>query len=104
VFERVPAADQVSLQVRILGSVEVLDELHIGGRASLHAFRNEGGIDPDAPVVPEFTQQRKELSLAAPDLEHRLVADVVAVDDPLGERTCKGIERTGEPLRLFVAG
>ena len=57
----------------------------------------------DARVVTDLAHQRKELGLAATDLEDGLAVEVVAVDPLAGERFGVANEMRRERLRLFDA-
>ena len=79
VFQRVPADDDVGVDVGVPLVVEVGDPLDVGGGRVVDPLRMHTGIDADAVAGTGVGHLDQELALAAPDLEHRPVGEVVVV-------------------------
>ncbi len=105
VLQRVPAADVVCLEVRILRSVEVGDEADTAGRSALCPLRTIPGVEPDAVAAGALAQRDEEFSLAATDLQHRGArADAVLRDLVVADVVDEAHEAGREGLRLLICG
>jgi hypothetical protein len=62
-----------------------------------------GRVETDAAVVAHFGQHGDEVALVAADLDHVLAAQVIAVDQILGQGAMELVERRGVPLRRLIA-
>jgi len=104
VLERHLAAEEIGLDVRILLGVEVLDELDVGVLAGRVALFHKGRIKADTFVVAHLAQDGEKLALAAADLDHLLVPQIVFLNQGSGQLGVEGAEGRRKTLRLFILG
>src|SRR5258708_33525581 len=74
------ACDEVGLDVRVLLRVKVLDELNRVPALFRSPLRHERRIKSDAAISAHRTKHRDKFTLAATDLDHRLVTQSIALD------------------------
>ncbi len=103
VLERVSAHDDVGVEVGVALVVEVGDPLDLRSElVVVPALGVHARIDADAMTGAGLGHLDQELALATPDLEHRLVGEVVVLDPLLGQIGGERHEARREALRLLV--
>ena len=102
VLQRHLAAEKVAFEVCVLLGVEFVDEGYPLIIAAQTALSDVAGVNTDAVIVAKLAQQRQKLSLAAPNLDNLLVAQVIALDHVGGKVLGKGVEGGRVALRLLI--
>ena len=103
VLERVPADDDVRVDVRVALVVEIGDPFDVGRLWVVHPLGMDSGVDADAVAGAGAGHLDQELALATADLEDGAVLEVVVGHPPFGEFPGEAHEPRREPLGLLVA-
>ncbi len=80
VLQRMAATKKIADGVGMVLGIVILDKPHPVRRRAPDAPRQGAGIDADASIVAELTQQQEKIAFAAPDFQNAFISQTIAID------------------------
>jgi hypothetical protein len=80
VLQRHPAIDKIGTMPGIFLTVKIFDKFDLDVVSAYNSTFFISRIKAQPPVVSKLTEQRKELTVSAPDFKKVLAAQVMALD------------------------